>query len=196
MLECLALIIYETNLVVCKISDVHFFFLQQKKRNQSRYKTMYDKWVRVSPQAWRNSIPLTLPSNVLVQTHFGGLVIPLPMLVFLPVGSSHTLWTSALGFLALEKRLSRSNIKEWNFLSHNFLCLEAAEKYVEPFSCLGSGAGWNSKLDNQDEKVHIAGPALAQLFQPKKQLYRISVCKGEEVFSICFLICIFFFKGR
>lgn len=42
----------------------------------------------------------------------------------------------------------------------------------------------------------IAGPALAQLFRPKTQLYRTSVCKGEEVFSICFLIDFFFFQGE
>lgn len=131
---------------------------------------------------------------MLVQTHYDGLVIPLPMLVFLPVGSPHNLWTWVLGFLVLEKKLLRSNIKEWNFLAHNFLYLEAAEKYMKPFSCLGSG--WNSKQDNCDEKVHVAGPALAQLFQPKKQLYRISICKGEEAFSICFLIYIFFFQGE
>lgn len=78
---------------------------------------------------------------MLVESHFGSLVIPLPVLVFFPVGSPRTLWTSVLGFFVLEKRLLRSNIKEWNFLAHNLLCLDAAEKYVEPSSCLGSGGG-------------------------------------------------------
>lgn len=78
---------------------------------------------------------------MLVESHFGGLVIPLPMLVFFPVGSPGTLWIPVLGFLVLEKRLPRSDIKEWNVLAHNLLCLEAAEKYAELSSCLGSGAG-------------------------------------------------------
>lgn len=75
---------------------------------------------------------------MLVESHFGGPIIPLPILVFLPVRSPRTPWTSVLGFLVLDKRLSGSNIKEWDFLAHNLLCLEAAEKYVELFS---SGAG-------------------------------------------------------
>lgn len=172
MLECLALIICETDLVVHNISDVHFFFCSQKRKEikadikQCKTDGLVLAWV--SPQAWRNSIPPILPSNMLVESHFGGLVIPLPMLVFLPMGSPGTLWISVLGFLVLEKILPRSNIKRWNVLAHNLLCLEAAEKYAELSSCLGSGAGWNSKSDNWDDKVHIAGPALAQLFQPKK----------------------------
>lgn len=146
--------------------------------------------VRVSPQAWRNSIPLTLPSNMLVESRFGGLIISLPTLVFLPVGSPCTPWTSPLGFLVLEKRFIKESCQgmELYGLQPFVLGGRSAEKYVEPSWCLGSGAGWDSKSGDWDEKVHTAGPALTQLFQPKKQLYRINVCKGKEVFSICFLI--------
>lgn len=150
----------------------------------------------VSSQAWRNSIPLTLPFNMLVESHFGSLVIPLPMLVFFPVESPCTLWTSLLGFLVLEKRLPRSNIKEWNFLAHNLLCLEAAEKYVEPSSCLGSGASWkNTKLDSWDEKVHIAGPALAQLFQQRNSFTKLLYARERKLFQSIFFYTYIFFKG-
>lgn len=54
MLECLALIIYETNLVVRNISYVHsLFFLQQKEIKADIKQCMTDGLVlvRVSPQA-------------------------------------------------------------------------------------------------------------------------------------------------
>lgn len=48
MLESLALIIYETNLVARNISEVRsFFFFFVAKRNRSRRKMMYDRWVGV-----------------------------------------------------------------------------------------------------------------------------------------------------
>lgn len=107
---------------------IPFFFAA--KRNQSRHKTMYDRWAGVgesqpssmkkfhssnSPFYYASGKPFWWPDD----DSFANIT------VFLPVGSPCALWTSVLGLSMLEKRLSRSKGKERNFFANKLLCSKA-----------------------------------------------------------------------